>query len=500
MRTIGLLLLTCFLLLNSNLFAQEIRAEFATARFDSPDDGPYLETYLKLKGASLQMVEEGGELYAEVLVTCQITKAGNTVFEDLYKVKGPSASSKDEVMDFIDQQRIPVKMGKHELVMTIKDLHNPDAKEAKIKQEVTVQQKLLGVFLSDIELVDSYTNTVEENMLSKAGYDLVPYTSNYYRETQNELSFYVEAYNTHRKIGTDEDFLINLFIENADDGKVVNGLRNFFKRKGALVVPILHSFQIDNLVSGNYNLIVEARDKKNELLDRQVVFFQRNSGQIANDYVQSNSNAYVNGVSGDWQNSFVAKYNRPEELEEYLRCLHPISTQDEITRVNRKMNFNDPEMMKEFMYNFWIVRNPLDPETAWNNYWKEVLKVNATYTTNLNKGYDTDRGRVYLQYGAPNTIAPKLFEPNTYPYEIWHYYTLQDPQGPAQTNKKFIFANTDQGSKEYELIHSDAKNEITNRRWHYDLYKRSNSTIDLDQESGGQHYGSQSQDLYDNPY
>jgi hypothetical protein len=129
-----------------------------------------------------------------------------------------------------------------------------------------------------------------------------------------------------------------------------------------------------------------------------------------------------------------------------------------------------------------------------------VEKVNANYSNNLRKGYDTDRGRVYLQYGAPNTISPNLFEPNTYPYEIWHYYVLKDHLHADQSNSKFVFANTEQGDKEYKLIHSDARNEITNVRWNYDLHKRSNATIDIDQEDAGSHYGGRSKEFFDNPY
>jgi len=47
----------------------------------------------------------------------------------------------------------------------------------------------------------------------------------------------------------------------------------------------------------------------------------------------------------------------------------------------------------------------------------------------------TDRGRVYLKYGPPNIISRKLYEPSSYPYEIWHYYVL----GDNQRNKNSFF-------------------------------------------------------------
>ena len=498
MKRSGLFLLTILLSFSAiKSVAQDLRAEFALAKFRSPDDGPYLETYLRIKGSSVLLNAEEENAFSEVLITYKVTKAGNTIFEDAYKVRGPEVKTGTAPMDFIDQQRFSLKGGKHELVMTIKDINNPNGRQAKIRQEVVVEQKLLKVFMSDIQLIDTYSKTVEKNVLSKAGYDMVPYTSNYYPETRNELTFYCEVYNTLRKIGAETEFLVDMYIENADDGKIVRNLRKYFKRSGALVVPVLHTFPLDAIESGNYNLVVESRDKKNELLDRKKMFIQRSNSIEIEDYV---STANLTERETELDRTFVGKYNRPEELEEYIRCLHPISNQEEIFYVNRRTNFNDPNMMKQFLFNFWMKRNPDNPEKAWLDYWKEVEKVNASYTSNLNKGYDTDRGRVYLQYGPPNTIAPQLFEPNTYPYEIWHYYQLEDHLNAPQSNVKFIFANTEIGSKEFDLIHSDAKNEVNNRRWHHDLHKRSSMSTDLDQEESGGHYGGKSKDLFENPY
>ncbi|MBT4969645.1 MAG: hypothetical protein HOM80_11615, partial [Bacteroidetes bacterium] len=49
----------------------------------------------------------------------------------------------------------------------------------------------------------------------------------------------------------------------------------------------------------------------------------------------------------------------------------------------------------------------------------------------------------------------------SYPYQIWHYYRLND----FQQNKKFIFFNRTGTMDEYELIHSDASGEVKNNDW-----------------------------------
>lgn len=502
-------------------FSQNLQAEFAMAEFSAPEEGPYLETYLKLKGTSLQLEETEQGRFSEVLITYRVSKGVWVPFKDAYKVRGPLNELGELPLDFIDQRRIPLKPGEYQLEVTIDDLKDSTELVAKVSQTLIIEKNLTTNLeadkadslalrspvskpyyktlyaLSGIQLVDTYAKTTNPNILSKAGFDLIPYTSDFYPNSKNELIFYAEVYSTHnRDIVAGSKFLIDAYIENADDGKPIQGLRKFLKREDAKVSPVLQTFPIDQLPSGNYNLVVEVKDDKNRIMDRKYMFFQRMNDMIdQTDYVLK-----AEGDTKEFYGSWVTQYQDLDALKEYLRCLHPISSQEEIAQVNTRMNFKDRNMMQEFMYYFWKQRDPLNPEGAWLKYWTQVEKVNATYTNNLNKGYDTDRGRVYLQYGPPNTISPNYFEPNTYPYEIWHYYVLKDHKSAEQSNRKFIFANIDQGTKEFRLIHSDAKNEITNARWHHELHSRSTQSINLDVEDSGDHFGGRSKDFFQNPY
>ena len=513
-----LILLSILMVLNVK--AQTLKAEFAMVEFDSPTEGPYIETYLKLKGNSLIAIETESGFYSEVLITYHISKGVWVPFKDTYKVSGPINPTGNEPLDFIDQRRIPLKPGIYDMEVTIRDTKDSMAVAAVVNQKIVIennrstvletddltantedekQQKYKGLFsISGIQLVDSYLKTVSPNILSKGGFDLTPYTSNYYPEEKTSITFYAEIYSTHKRvIDPERKFLANMYIENADDGLVVQNLRTFSRHSDAEVTPLLQSLPLSDVPTGNYNLVIEVRDDQNRIMERKFVFFQRMSSitsiSTSDDYVQQ-------GETNDVYGTFVSKYQNLDDLKEFLRCLHPISTQEEIAIVNTRMNFRDRNLMWKFMYNFWKQRDSDNPEEAWLAYWKEVEKVNASYSNNLRKGYDTDRGRVYLQYGAPNTISPNYFEPNTYPYEIWHYYKLEDHLNAEQSNKKFVFANMERGTKEFMLIHSDAKNEITNIRWNYDLQIRSSSTVDLDQENGGSSVGSRSRDFYQNPY
>ena len=102
------------------------------------------------------------------------------------------------------------------------------------------------------------------------------------------------------------------------------------------------------------------------------------------------------------------------------------------------------------------------------------------YGTRIFPGYATDRGRVYLQYGAPNTVTTRESSPNEYPYEIWHYYKIRQ-----FSNKRFVFYNPDLVGNNYRLLHSDLIGETQNYRWQYELIKRNANNVNIDDPTGG---------------
>jgi GWxTD domain-containing protein len=474
----------------------DIRAELGIAKFVAPDEGAYIETYLLLKGNSLQTVKtDDGSFHSEVAIIMKLSKGSESVFEDAYRVTGP-VLSEGQMADFIDQQRIPLKDGTYDLEITIHDVNRQEASPAKVFQELKVVSKGRAVQMSDIQLVSSFSKSTGVTPLTKAGFDLVPYTSNFYPQAKEELNFYFEVYNTDKKVGADGEFLLNIFVENADDGSLAGNLRQYFKRNGAPVIPVLHSFPLKHIPSGNYNIVVELRNKKNELLEGGKFFFQRSNPM---EVALAQQDSIIDNSLMDMSNTFVASYNRVQELKHHVRCLIPIASQSEVTYINRRINYNDAEMMKRFLYNFWTRRYPNSASEEWQKYLEQVKKVNQSYSNNLTIGYESDRGRVYLQYGAPNAMTDSYFEPNTYPYEIWHYYRLEASGIRApQSNRRFVFANMS-GAGEFRLIHSDADNELFNARWHFDLQKRNEANRDLDEDRGRLHHGSRALQYYNNP-
>jgi len=158
----------------------------------------------------------------------------------------------------------------------------------------------------------------------------------------------------------------------------------------------------------------------------------------------------------DISESFATKY-KSNELKDHIACIAPISTANEIKYAENVLHQRDTLIKAKYFHNFWQNRDPSNPAKAWEAYHKQVVKVNKSYSTLLYKGYETDRGRIYLQYGSPND--KELFEGGR-PYEIWQYYKVKN-----QRNVKFVFYQVNIGSDDFELIHSNAIGEITNNNW-----------------------------------
>jgi GWxTD domain-containing protein len=324
-------------------------------------------------------------------------------------------------------------------------------------------------------------------VFTKNGYDLIPYISNFYPSDKNKLTFYAEVYNSDKTIGKDEKYLLTYFIEQFENNARLDSYISYRKDAAAETNVIFSEFDITNLKSGNYFLAIELKDRENKLIATNRIFFQRSNPRLQ---IKPEDISNV-----DLNNTFASRLNNKDTLSEYIRCLAPIANVQEKTYILAHLSKSDVETLQKFFYTFWYERNQLEPERAWNNYLNEVHKVNIAYSTSIDKGYETDRGRVYLQYGPPNAISESYNEPSAYPYEMWHYYVIAN----GQRNKRFVFYTKDIVTNDFTLLHSDVSGELSNYRWQLILNQRVDPGANIQQTETRDAWGDNSKKYFDLP-
>ncbi|HPT01208.1 MAG TPA: GWxTD domain-containing protein [Bacteroidales bacterium] len=469
-----------------------LRAFFSYTTFRSPEHGPYIETYLSVLGKSVQYVhKDNGKFQGSILVTMLFKQNDSIRDFRKYELFSPEVDDTTVInFSFLDQQRVALPNGKYDLDISISD-KNREMKPFLVTDQFELNYPNEQAAISGIQLIESFTRVEKPGMLTKSGYDFIPYLDNFYPAAVNKLTFYTEMYDLARLLGADEKFIVATSIESFETGKVIkDNLR--MKREDVKPVNVVFSeFDISNLPSGNYNLVVAARNKENKEIIRNSMFFQRSNPSLKYD---------LNDLSSiDIQNSFVSAYTNPDSLREFIRMCFPIASSSEKLFINTQLNIASLETMQRYFLSFWQSKAPENPSGAWQKYYIQVLAVNDEFKTSIKKGYETDRGRVYLQYGPPNSRVQEYNEPRAYPYEIWQYYKIG-----SQTNRKFVFYTRDYSSRDFDILHSDVLGELYNARWEVELHKRdtdryTSNPQDIERTGEDDYYGGRSRDLWDNP-
>lgn len=455
--------------------AKKLKAVFAYASFSTPNNENYLETYLSVDGTSVKYVKNANKKFqGSIQITIVCKQDDKIIAVDKYNLLTPEMldTSKTD-FSFLDQKRISLTNGDYILEIIIKDNNAPE-NESNVSQKVHIDFPSNKISMSDISLIESYTKNEKPGEMTKNGFDMVPMVDNFYFTNLDKLIFYNEIYNT-QKLAPNESFLLTYYLEDAQSLQKIEAFTQFKKQKAQNVIVTLGEFQIGELASGNYNLVVELRNKMNELLIQKKTFIQRSN---------KNSKADLNTLNGiNTSNTFVSHYTL-DQLAENIRCLTPISSADELNYAKILLANKNQIQMQQYLIYFWQKRDSGNPQAAWEKYEGEVRKVNEAYSSKFTKGYDTDRGIIYLRYGPPNNIRKNDFDSQTYPYEIWHYYKIKN-----FTNKRFVFYSPDNIANELVLLHSDVPGERNDPQWKYKILARTLKNADNDKDPNNSYYG-----------
>jgi GWxTD domain-containing protein len=461
-----LLALAALALAGLPLSGQQLQCQVEQRTFHVPDQGPRIELDMLFHGQSLTMAPNAdGYNQSRVSSLVMIERDGELVDFAKTEVLGPQREDTMK-LDFLHRELFDLSPGEYDLVLELRDLNSTDTAAARFRLPLAVEAPAAGVFFSDIVLAERMEKAREGDAMARSGYSVVPAQGDYYPRTVSSLNFYVEIYQADKVLGEDAPFLITYQIEMFESGQVFGAFKRPVRSKAKAADAVMARFDIGGLPSGNYVLSVEARDREGELLARTERFFQRN-----------NPVSYDPGsmASIDVGNTFVDAMTNPDTLAEYISSLRAIADPLERKIIDDRWKDRDLELMQRFFYSFWANRNGHDPESAWKEYRDAVIQVNRLFGCRVLKGYQTDRGMVYLKYGAPNTMMDRFNETDAYPYSIWHYY-----RAGKYTNRRFVFYQRELVGDCFELLHAEVPGEVQNPRWNQIIHSRNVPMQNLD--------------------
>jgi len=468
--------------------AQNVRAFLNYNEFYSPKDGSYIETYTSIQGNSLKWKKiEDNKFIAQVELTMIFKLDSNIISFSKDIIKSPIISDSSKMNQiFMHSHRYVLKNGKYNVSIKLDDL-NDTLKAFFTNTQINIDKNNDSIFISSIEVFKDYRLSNKKDINFKGGYLITPNIYNYLPEQDSILNYYAEIYNTQKILGEDQAYLLSYYIKNLENDMVISKYKKFKRIRTSDVKVIMNHIDISDLPSGNFSFVMEVRDRKNKKIAESSYFFQRQNSKVT---LKEEDIEAVNVAS-----TFAEIITGQDTLADIIRSMAPISSDMDKSFAELIIKKGDEYVMQQYLYSFWENRNYNNPFESFKKYMKQVREANKAYGSRVNRGYQTERGRVFLKYGAPNSIMKEYNDPAAYPYEIWHYY-----QALSQRNIKFIFYNTDLSSNEFQLLHSNAVGEPNNYQWRLHLRKRDSGFESIDDMGNPiDDWGSNINKYYENP-
>ena len=443
-------------LLSFSQKAEKFKVNFNYLLFNIPDETAYIELqfFFHGKGLTCNLTDKG--TYQALIGTNISFAKEDTVIKRNYTFTSDEYQDSSKIDNIYNVVRIPLFGGKCKMKIAIFDKNAANSDTLFFDDELNIDFNRDIVAFSDVLPIGFFTQTTKSDNFTRHGIDYMPYFSNFYPENINLLTYMAEVYNSD-KIVTGKDFVIHSYISyHKKNQPVAPQYERWEVAKKSDMNVVFQSFKIDSLPSGNYELKMEVKDRKDTLHAYTSYYFQR-----SNPSMQPLPDFRTDSLPFDTLKLYL----------EYIYAIADIDEQKFIASVKPE-HYREVE---EFFTAFWYKRNKDNPQEEWYKYYNQVMRVNYNYTTLNHKGYKTDRGFYYLKYGPPNDIeynystangAPAGINYyrgsiNTPPYEIWTYNTMKD----GQVNVIFVFYNPDLVTKDFRLLHSTARGEFRNEHW-----------------------------------
>jgi GWxTD domain-containing protein len=448
----------------SGIRALDLSVHHATFKGAGSD---YVELHLHVVGSTVNFISiDSSTLQASLDIMVLFSQGDQIVRYDKFRLRSPKTAFP---INFSDLHRYALEPGVYRLVVQVRDLNLPD-NEAKYEADFELGYSRNQLEQSDILLLSHFRAENSESPFVRGGYFMEFLPFHFYPKEASRLSFFCEIYNADQAIG--EDFVVSYSIEKEVGAQKKETVLIGHKRRSPEPVnTLLLQMDIDQLASGNYELVVEVRDRNRELLSEKRIRFKR-----SNPYLEASMES-LSGTTLDEE--FVSELDA-DQLRYSLKAIASRLPGTEVDILNRVLKDGNLKAQRLYLFSYWSRQNPNQPRVAYNEYMEMAQAVDKLFKSSFGHGFETDRGHIFLKYGRPDDIIEEYNDPSAPPYEIWLYHYFPTTK---QTNVRFIFYNPTLAAGDFQLLHSTARGELNNPQWEIMLYRNTpnemrGSTID----------------------
>ena len=412
------------------------------------DNKSYVEIFFYILGSS---VKSGEELPPSVRIQYMIMKDSAVAAGDKYNL----VTNTRDKGDFMDLRRHYLTPGNYTVVVEIKDNYNSED-IVRFSRDVTIGEESAMPSLSDLQLLSIASKSEDKNdKWTKNDVRCIPLPFGFCPDSQDQLNVYAELYHTDQTLS--EDFYIKYVIA-ASSTPEVELFTSHKRHAPGAVIPLLHAIDISGLSTGHFVLKLGVYTQSHELICEKEVFFARSNPEADAELLENFDKYFAY--------SFTLKMDA-DSVNYALKALVPKISPTKMDALNYLIKAGELEEQRRFIHRFWLESQPADPEAAYITYMHVANVVDEMFKSGFGYGFETDRGNIFMKYGAPNDVISVEDEMSAPPYEIWVYYNFPVT---SQFNVKFLFYAPELANS-YELLHSTCENEINNRAWEQILYK-----------------------------
>jgi GWxTD domain-containing protein len=427
----------------------------SSAVFQASDKN-YLELHFHFVASTLEFTEaDRTRLQAKVESTILIKQGDKLISFDKYELSSPLSIKK---MDFQDVKRFSLEPGEYELDISIVD-KNDTLNVFNLDKKITIAGKSTEMSISDIQFFASIEASEKESNMTKSGFKFEALPYDYLDSKYDLLHFYTEVYSNGSYEDSYLDYKIYTGLSSEAETEKHQVMKGIKKTPNDEVFPFLKSLDISNLISGNYHLSIQLKNREKEVISSTTKNFKINNPNLELEILKQE----------DDQFSISFTHTIPEpKLNYYLRAHIPIISSAYLANLNEIIRSGTTENKRYFIHQHWYRMSEEHARELFDKYMEVADAIDKMYNSGFGYGFETDRGFMYLKYGRPTQSITVTDEISAPPYEIWAYDFLETTN---QNNVKFIFYNPSLSHNDFKLLHSTCRGEQFNPAWEVELYR-----------------------------